>query len=118
MAAKAKKQDCPKVRIYNLAGNPMMMKLLEGHVDAVVEISGQKCHDVVPGFIIALRAGAVLKDMANRTITEEEIASRMRDPKSKFKYVLACSEQLARDLVDLLQPAIAPVFQKGVLRHT
>jgi len=109
MGAKKKDYDCPQLRIYTLAGNPMMIGLIEGRIDAVVEMSGQKCHDVVPGFIIALRAGAVLKDLSNKDITEERIATSLQNPKSEFAYVLACSENLASQLVELLQPSMALV---------
>ncbi len=105
--SKKRDYDCPKMRVYTLAGNPMMINLLEDRIDAVVEMSGQKCHDVVPGFIIALRAGATLRDLSNQPITEELIAASLRNPESKFAYVLACSESLATELVDLLQPAMS-----------
>ena len=103
MQEKKQEEDCPKMRIYNLAGIPMMVNVVEGYLDAVVEVSGQKCHDVVPGFVIALRAKAVLKDLSNHYITEEEIAARLRDPSQTFSYVLACNEALASELVELLQ---------------
>jgi len=106
MQEKREDFDCPQLRMYTLAGNPRMVNLIEGGVDAVVELSGQRCHDVVPGFIIALRAGAVLKDLSNNDLTEEEIVTRLSDPSKKFKYVLACDKALANELVDLLQPAI------------
>jgi fructose-1,6-bisphosphatase/inositol monophosphatase family enzyme len=95
--------DCPKTRIYTLAGNPMMVNLIEGRVDAVVEGVGQKCHDVVPGFVIALRAGAILRDLSNRPITEAELAQSLRNPQSSFSYVLACNETLAAEIVELLR---------------
>lgn len=102
-------QGCPKMRIYNLAGIPLMINVVEGYLDAVIEITGQRCHDVVPGFVVALRAGAILRDLANKNITEQEIAARLQDPSHKFSYVLACNEKLASDLVELLQPTIASV---------
>ena len=111
MNKKKNEQGCPKMRIYNLAGIPQMISVVEGYLDAVIEITGQKCHDVVPGFVIALRAGAVLKDLANRNITEQEIAELLRDPGHKFRYVLACNEKLATDLVELLQPTLASVTE-------
>jgi len=105
--SKKRDYDCPKMRVYTLAGNPMMINLIEDRIDAVVEMSGQKCHDVVPGFIIALRAGAALRDLSNQPITEELIAASLRNPESKFAYVLACSESLATELVELLQPTMS-----------
>ena len=100
--SKKREFDCPKMRIYTLAGNPMMISLIEGRVDAIVEISGQKCHDVVPGFMLALRAGAVLRDLSNKSITEEQITQAILSPASKFSYVLASSETLATEIVGLL----------------
>ena len=109
MDSKKRAYDCPKMRIYTLAGNPMMISLIEDRIDAVVELSGQRCHDVVPGFVIALRAGAVLRDLSNKPITEERIAESLRNPEHKFAYVLACSENLATELVELLQPTMSLV---------
>ncbi|TDA25606.1 MAG: hypothetical protein DSO00_08510, partial [Archaeoglobi archaeon] len=51
-------------RIYNLAGNPVMVKLVDHRIkdargiDAVIEIKGQKPHDMAPGAYIALKGGA------------------------------------------------------------
>jgi len=60
----------PKTRIYNLAGNPMMMKLIDGHtkIDAVFDLEGQAPHDVVPGVYIAQKAGAVFCDLSGKSI--------------------------------------------------
>jgi len=95
----------PKLRIYNLAGNPMMMSLIEGKVDAIVEISGQYCHDVVPGFVIALKAGAYLINLDDGSEIDLDLLGNMlAQPSFKFRYVLACNRNLCRELVDLLAP--------------
>jgi fructose-1,6-bisphosphatase/inositol monophosphatase family enzyme len=99
----------PKFRIYNLAGNPMMMSLIEGKVDAIVETSGQYCHDVVPGFIIALKAGAYLINLDNGCSIDVDVLGKMlSQPSCKFRYVLACSEELCKELSDLLSPSKRP----------
>jgi fructose-1,6-bisphosphatase/inositol monophosphatase family enzyme len=93
----------PQLRIYNLAGNPMMINLIEGKMDAIVEMRGQLCHDVVPGFVIALRAGATLYNLeTNRRIKESQLASLLSAPNRKFKYVMACNEALAKEIIGLL----------------
>lgn len=104
--AKRDQPDAPKFRIYNLAGNPMMMQLIEGKIDAVIELSGQRCHDVIPGFAIALKAGAKLFDWETRNeITTKDLPNMLASPKNKFKYVMACNEQLAVEIVDVLNGA-------------
>ena len=95
--------NVPQFRIYNLAGNPMMMNLLEGRIDAIVECRGQLCHDVVPGFAIALRAGAHIIDLKEKkALTLEAIGSRLLHPDSKFQYVMASTKALAEELASLL----------------
>jgi|SRR5579863_2233422 len=94
--------EVPPFRIYNFGGNPMMLKLAEGHVDAVFDVEGQLCHDVIPGAYIALKAGAVLKDLENRDITEEYLAEKLENPSAKLRYVLARNRSLAEELVGLL----------------
>jgi fructose-1,6-bisphosphatase/inositol monophosphatase family enzyme len=94
-----KTQDTPQApafRIYNFGGNPMMLKLAEGRIDAVFDVQGQQCHDVIPGAYIALKAGAVLKDL------EEMLAVALENPAAKLKYVLASSRPLADEFVQLL----------------
>lgn len=98
--------EVPLFRIYNFGGNPMMLNLAEGHVDAVFDVEGQLCHDVIPGAYIALKAGAVLKDLENRDITEEYLAEKLENPSAKLKYVLARNRPLAEELVALLAGAV------------
>jgi fructose-1,6-bisphosphatase/inositol monophosphatase family enzyme len=100
--------NTPKLRIYNLAGNPMMISLIEGKVDAVVETRGQHCHDVVPGFTIALRAGAVLQDLDGNDILEEDLADKLSDPAHQFRYVLSCNRKLGSELIDALKSRKQP----------
>ncbi len=94
--------QAPAFRIYNFGGNPMMLKLAEGAIDATFDIQGQQCHDVIPGAYIALKAGAVLKDLESHDISEEALAAKLENPAAKLQYVLASNRQLADELLRLL----------------
>jgi fructose-1,6-bisphosphatase/inositol monophosphatase family enzyme len=101
---KKNQPDAPKFRIYNLAGNPMMMKLVEGKIDAIIELSGQRCHDVIPGFAIALKAGACLIDLDTFCkLSISDLPAILAKPSRKFKYVLACNEPLANEVLNILE---------------
>lgn len=96
-----------RFRFYNLAGNPMMVRLAEGIVDAVFDINGQLPHDVVPGAFMALNAGAVMKDINKKHIDEKALATALLRPADKSKsirYVLATNETIADNLIDLVSP--------------
>lgn len=98
--------DAPRFRVYNLAGNPIMMKLIEGKIDAVIELSGQRCHDVVPGFAIALKAKASLFNIdTGDKITSSDLPNMLAKPRNKFKYVMACSDSLAVEILEALRDA-------------
>jgi len=103
-------------RIYNFAGNPIMVKLVDrlrdehdtlvgGGFDAVFDTAGQQLHDLVPGAYIATRAGAVLVDLDGKEITEELLAQRLLKPKERMSYVLASTGDLALELVKSLRRA-------------
>jgi fructose-1,6-bisphosphatase/inositol monophosphatase family enzyme len=97
-------QEELKFRFYNLAGNPMMVRLAEGVVDVVFDLKGQAPHDVVPGAFIALKAKAVFgpptgKPMMNETV----LATKLLEPsKHRIKYVLAANTRVYREIVKLL----------------
>jgi fructose-1,6-bisphosphatase/inositol monophosphatase family enzyme len=100
---KKNQTDAPKFRIYNLAGNPMMMRLVDGKIDAIIELSGQRCHDVIPGFAIALKAGAYLIDLdTSRKLSIKDLPAILSRPSNKFKYILACNEPLADEILKAL----------------
>jgi hypothetical protein len=101
-------------RIYNFAGNPVMVKLVDrlhddkGNVvdhgfDTVFDVAGQKLHDVVPGAYIAKQAGAYLCDLAGVEISEATLARRLLHPNERMTYVLASIQHLAKDLCAVLQ---------------
>ena len=94
-----------RFRFYDLAGNPMMVKLAEGGVDVVFDLMGQAPHDVVPGTFIALRSGAKLGDRNGKPLTETELTERLLTPaatESQVTYVLAANEEMLQELVELL----------------
>jgi fructose-1,6-bisphosphatase/inositol monophosphatase family enzyme len=98
--------DAPKFRIYNLAGNPMMVRMTESDgvhaaVDVVFEQRGQKAYDVVPGAYIAKRAGASLVNLLNKPINLDEA---LRYHKKLITYVLAATPQLGDEAVASLLP--------------
>lgn len=97
-----------ELRIYNLAGIPMMMKLIDrrvqvGHtIDAVFELKGQQPHDFVPGAFIAKKAGAVIKDLDGQPITVEKMERLLLKPASTdVKYIIASTEPLCDELLAL-----------------
>lgn len=87
------------IRIYNFAGNPMMVKIPEGSVDAIFELSGQEVHDVAPGAFIALKAGAVLLDLEGNEI---DLGKALMEPRKKLRYILSATHSLAQELLPLL----------------
>jgi len=93
-----------RLRIYNLAGNPMMVRLANGeHIHAVFEHLGQYPHDAAPGAFIGLKAGAHLLDITGHKISVEDLAKLLLKPCAKLKYVLSCNEELARQLAGALR---------------
>jgi fructose-1,6-bisphosphatase/inositol monophosphatase family enzyme len=89
-----------RLRIYTLAGNPMMCKLGDGEdIHTVFEHRGQFPHDAVPGVYIARRAGASLLDLEGNEITEQRLANSLLTPSvGKLKYVLASTHELATEI--------------------
>lgn len=93
----------PALRLYNLGGIPMMLKVANGTVDAVFDLTGPKPHDVVAGAYIALKAGAFLGDTKGYPITETDLAQSLLKPnKSGPAYILAGTEQVYRELQAVL----------------
>jgi fructose-1,6-bisphosphatase/inositol monophosphatase family enzyme len=92
----------PPFRIYNLGGNPMMVKVADGTMQAVFELLGQKPHDVVPGAYIARMAGAVVKDLDG---TDLDIEGGLMQPNiGDLRYIIASSESLYSELLGHLRP--------------
>jgi fructose-1,6-bisphosphatase/inositol monophosphatase family enzyme len=96
---KSGKRPAPALRIYNLGGIPMMLKVANGTMDAVFDLTGPKPHDVVPGAYIALKAGAFLGDTQGNPITETNLAESLLRPAEKGPpYILAATSDLYKDL--------------------
>ncbi len=89
-----------KTRVYNIAGNPIAMKLIDGpsRVDAVFDLHGQAPHDIVPGAFIAQKAGASFCDLNGRPIDLNQILLRPADRKARLRYILASTQQLSVQL--------------------
>jgi fructose-1,6-bisphosphatase/inositol monophosphatase family enzyme len=96
--------DEVKFRFYNLAGNPMMVRLADGIIDVVFDLKGQRPHDVVPGAFIAMMAGAVLWDIDLRqSVSDSSFINKLLHPgSSSIKYVLAANRELLVRAVDAL----------------
>ena len=77
----------------------MMLKVANGTMDAVFDLTGPKPHDVVPGAYIALKAGAFLGDMRGNKIQEINLAESLLRPDEKGPaYILAGTRQLYKEL--------------------
>jgi len=89
-----------KTRIYNLAGNPMAVRVIDGfsRIDAVFDLKGQAPHDIVPGAFIAHKAGASLCDLEGGPIDLAQILQRPADPKSRIQYILSSTVELSLEL--------------------
>ncbi len=101
-------------RIYNFAGNPAMVKLvdrlkdadgnlLDRGFDAVFDVVGQRPHDVIPGAYIAKRANAHLCNLKGVEITDDDLAERLCNPNERMTYMLASNSELAAGLLPMLQ---------------
>jgi fructose-1,6-bisphosphatase/inositol monophosphatase family enzyme len=103
-----------KTRIYNFAGNPFMIRLIDGHtrIDAVFDIQGQAPHDVVPGAFIAKKAGAIFRDIDGNEIDLGNSLLRPADPKSRIRYIVASTEKLYSELRDCLHKPERPIKAK------
>jgi isopentenyl-diphosphate delta-isomerase len=104
-------QEELSTRIYNFAGIPMMMRLIdhqagEAHcIDVVLDVKGQRPHDVVAGAFIAKRAGASLKALDGRDISDSDLEKSLLKPASddgKLRYVLAANDTLCLKVIRLL----------------
>lgn len=98
-AGKKIKGESLDVRIYNFGGNPMMVRIPSGAVDAVFSISGAAIHDVIPGAYIAVQAGAVFTDLNGNII---DPADTIQTPEQNIKYILSGSRSLAEEMKHLL----------------
>lgn len=106
------------LRIYNLAGIPMILKMIDkvavngAGIDAVVDFRGQKAHDIVPGAFLALKAGAQMIDPAGPPINIRKLEELLFKPNSAaLRYVVAVSKKL-RDNIVKLNAGSRPAIKK------
>lgn len=88
-----------KLRIYTLAGNPMLAKLAEGRISGVFEAKGQRPYDCIPGLFIAKKAGAAVRSLDGRDLDLGRALKQGKD----LTYVAGCNDRLVDDLVGLLR---------------
>lgn len=105
------------LRLYNLAGTPMMIRMIDrkyhsiGGVDVVMDIVGQKPHDVVPGAFIALKAGASLLRLDGTRIEYTDLEDLLLRPAAdRLTYVLAGTHPLAQATVEFLREGMRASF--------
>jgi fructose-1,6-bisphosphatase/inositol monophosphatase family enzyme len=102
----AKKKE--RMRVYNLAGMPMIAKLIDKRVkeasgiDAVFELEGQSPHDVVPGAFLAMEAKCAVIDLdTGKPMTREKLELSLLEPfadHSKLRYIIASTYELAEEI--------------------
>lgn len=85
-----------ETRIFNFAGNPMMIKLADGYIDAVFDLKGQYPHDFAPGAYIAKKAGAVLGGLKNQKFDLERYL--LRPTQRGSGYILASTKKLLNEI--------------------
>ena len=100
------------LRIYNLAGMPMIVRILDpikdvAGINAVFDCKGQKPHDVVPGAFLAMQSKcAVLDGVTGKPMKMETLENSLMRPfdnESKLKYVIASTNKLASTIWEQLQ---------------
>lgn len=107
------------LRIYTLAGIPMLVRLIDHAVpsargiDVVFDLMGQQPHDAIPGLFIAKKAGASVVDLNGRDITWEAMEEALLRPASgRIKYVAASTPKLAHEFLAALKPRSTPRNRK------
>jgi fructose-1,6-bisphosphatase/inositol monophosphatase family enzyme len=98
-----------RLRIYNIAGNPMMARLANGeNIHAVFEHLGQYPHDAAPGAYIGLQAAAYLVDLNGKSIAINDLATKLLRPSERhgLKYVLASTKELAVTIARAIRTSV------------
>ncbi len=104
-------KNLEKLRIYTLAGMPMIVKLIDkivknaSGIDAVFDFVGQNPHDVVPGAYLAMKAGATVRNLNdNEEMTFKALEKILMTPfnkEVKMKYITASTPELAKEIESL-----------------
>jgi hypothetical protein len=110
LACKSTRED--RLRIYNMAGTPMMARMTDhrvheaGGIDVIFDVVGQQPHDVVPGAYIAKKAGATLRDLDGQDISFAQLEELLLEPaKRRLQYVLAATPTLASQVSECIRSA-------------
>lgn len=91
-----------RFRFYNLAGNPLMVRLADGAFDLVIEPSGQQPHDMSAGAYIAVKAGCPIGDVEGQTLELRQIAEALLRPAdTRVAYILAANDMLLAEIAPL-----------------
>jgi fructose-1,6-bisphosphatase/inositol monophosphatase family enzyme len=98
-ASRGGKKEELNVRLYNFGGNPMIVKVPSEAVDVVFSLNKTELHDLMPGAYIAVKAGAVLCDLAGRPI---DIMEALLNPREGLRYILSGSSSLAKEVSCIL----------------
>jgi hypothetical protein len=108
----AKKKEEIRIRVYNFAGNPLLVKLVDRKrgpasrvaegVDFVVELRGQFPHDFVPGAFIALQRGAYMCAPDGSPITVDDLGTFLTKPDKRQSYVIGASKRITEALLSYL----------------
>lgn len=96
-----------KTRIYNLGGNPIMMRIIDGvkRMDGLFNLGGSLPHDAIPGLYIAKRAGAILRDTQGNPYTDAMLGEKLMRPaddENRVSYILTSTEELADELFNFV----------------
>lgn len=94
-----KKKEGLDIRIYNLGGNPMIVKIPSGAVDAVFSLKGAKVYDVMPAAYIAAKAGAIFSDLSGNPA---DLFAPFLKPNDPFPYIVSGSKSLTKELGSVL----------------
>lgn len=105
------KRNQRNLRIYTLAGIPMMVKLIDhevksaANIDVVFDSLGQKPYDAVPGIYLAIKGGAKAFDLiTGREITPLDLEDAILHPAGgKMKYVVGATKPLCNEIAPLLR---------------
>jgi fructose-1,6-bisphosphatase/inositol monophosphatase family enzyme len=107
------------VRIYNLAGIPLLVRMID-HVapgvrgiDMVFEISGQQPHDAIAGLFIAKKGGATIVTLDGEELTYERMEEALLHPgHPRMTYVAAATLGLAHEFIKLIKLPRRPKRRK------
>ena len=114
--AQKNKRNHKNLRIYTLAGIPMMVKLIDhevksaANIDVVFDSLGQKPYDAVPGIYLALKGGAKAIDLTTgKDITVSDLEDAILHPAGgTMKYVVGATRNLCNEIAPLLKHSSIP----------